>query len=279
MQLKDYIQGNRRGKEANKLEREAMNDPFLQGAIDGFDSVAGDHAKIIEQLEEKYSRPSVALKSKNKTLFYWAAASVLLIIGFGVYYFFFDEDRVEINYRTSRVAEESSKLSSMDSSLSETRSDSLIAGITHDSVNSATSPATTDNVSNLSKEYVFARDTTSSPEQSKEQVAQTTMNQVEIAKAEEKMSISEEAKEKKVATFGEKEFQTWCKQRVSKDIYDSNGSSSVEISFFVNESGKPSYLEFKKYSSEEAKEEIGKIFFSSPLWTETNRKVTMTVRW
>ena len=79
MQLKDYIQGDRRGKEANRLEREAMNDPFLQDALEGFDAVPGDHAKIIEQLEKR-------IVSKNNRRFYLygsVAATILLLIGFG----------------------------------------------------------------------------------------------------------------------------------------------------------------------------------------------------
>ena len=43
MSLKNYIQGKRQGKNANQLEREALNDPFLQDAIDGFDSIQGEH--------------------------------------------------------------------------------------------------------------------------------------------------------------------------------------------------------------------------------------------
>ena len=53
MKLKDYIQGKRHGKEANRLEREAMNDPFLNDAIDGFDSVEGDHLSVIAELEKQ----------------------------------------------------------------------------------------------------------------------------------------------------------------------------------------------------------------------------------
>jgi hypothetical protein len=41
MNFKDYIQGKRHGREANQIEHEAMNDPFLQDAIDGFDNVQG----------------------------------------------------------------------------------------------------------------------------------------------------------------------------------------------------------------------------------------------
>jgi hypothetical protein len=87
MLLKDYIRGDKRGKEANRLEREAMNDPFLQGALEGFEKVAGDHAGIIEALEKKYARPAGVPQKNRKLYVYWsAAASILLLIGFGIYF-------------------------------------------------------------------------------------------------------------------------------------------------------------------------------------------------
>lgn len=81
MNFKDYIQGKRHGREANQLEHEAMNDPFLQDAIDGFDSVQGNHLPIIEELERKIEK-----KSKRKVLLIRyatisIAASVALLIG------------------------------------------------------------------------------------------------------------------------------------------------------------------------------------------------------
>ena len=85
MKLIDYIQGNRRGKEANQLEREAMNDPFLQDAIDGFDAVAGDHLSAIHDLENQLRQKATKLKQRvNYRL--WAvgvAASVILLLGIG----------------------------------------------------------------------------------------------------------------------------------------------------------------------------------------------------
>lgn len=85
MRLKDYIKGKRQGKEANQLEREAMNDPFLQDAMDGFDAVSGDHFAEIEDLENKLQQKQY---SKKKTIYYrwWtiaAAASIVLILGIG----------------------------------------------------------------------------------------------------------------------------------------------------------------------------------------------------
>lgn len=79
MNLKDYIRGQRRGKEANQLERKAMGDSFLQDAIDGYDSVEGNHISAIDDLEKRLSAPE---KRFNKRIWIWAvAAAVVLLIG------------------------------------------------------------------------------------------------------------------------------------------------------------------------------------------------------
>lgn len=85
MKLTDYIQGKRRGPEANKLEREAMDNPFLQEAMDGFDAVSGDHLQAIGELESQLQQK---LTRRRKVLNYrlWAltaAASVVLFLGIG----------------------------------------------------------------------------------------------------------------------------------------------------------------------------------------------------
>lgn len=77
MNLKDYIQGKRHGKEANQLEREAMNDPFLQDAIDGYDSLAGNHLHTIEKLEKKIAHKPARM---DKRVWIWVAAALLLLL-------------------------------------------------------------------------------------------------------------------------------------------------------------------------------------------------------
>ncbi len=77
MNLKDYIRGERHGKEANRLEREAMEDPFLQGAIDGYDSVEGDHYSVIQKLERKLAQPR---KRVSRRIWIAAAAALLLLL-------------------------------------------------------------------------------------------------------------------------------------------------------------------------------------------------------
>ena len=44
MSLIDYINGKRKGKDAHRLEKEAMRDTFLQDALDGFHLVDDDHS-------------------------------------------------------------------------------------------------------------------------------------------------------------------------------------------------------------------------------------------
>ena len=85
MKLIDYIQGKRRGQEANKLEREAMNDPFLQDAIDGFDAVQDDHVQTIRDLEREIIDKTTKRKPliSHRTWAIGAAASVILILGIG----------------------------------------------------------------------------------------------------------------------------------------------------------------------------------------------------
>ena len=49
MKLLDYIRGLRKGKEAHRLEKESMKDPFLADAMDGYHQVEGDHEQQIRQ--------------------------------------------------------------------------------------------------------------------------------------------------------------------------------------------------------------------------------------
>ena len=47
MKLLDYIRGLRKGKEAHRLERESMRDPFLADAMDGYSQVEGNHEQQV----------------------------------------------------------------------------------------------------------------------------------------------------------------------------------------------------------------------------------------
>lgn len=84
MKLLDYIKGNRRGKEAHDLEKSAMNDPFLADAIEGYDSVNGDHIRNIENLHNKISKKT----QNHNNIFIWkiAVAAIIFITAFSGYF-------------------------------------------------------------------------------------------------------------------------------------------------------------------------------------------------
>jgi hypothetical protein len=86
MKLFQYIRGTRRGKEINRLEREAMRDPFLADALEGFDKVAGDdHEWRIKEVRTEISKKTES--GKRSVFRYWSiAASILLFIGCGGYF-------------------------------------------------------------------------------------------------------------------------------------------------------------------------------------------------
>lgn len=86
MRFRRYIQGSRRGREANRLERQAMHDPFLAEALEGYDRVKDDPMPRIDLLRRK-------IRSRNQRrldIFKYGgiAASLLFILGFGIYFGF-----------------------------------------------------------------------------------------------------------------------------------------------------------------------------------------------
>ena len=85
MKLLDYIRGLRKGKEAHRLERESMQDPFLADAMDGYNQVEGNHEQRIEKLRMQVSAHSA--KKKNTRAITWSIAACLAI-GFGVSSYF-----------------------------------------------------------------------------------------------------------------------------------------------------------------------------------------------
>ncbi|MDR2286414.1 MAG: carboxypeptidase-like regulatory domain-containing protein [Prevotellaceae bacterium] len=109
MNLYQYIQGIRRGKEINRLEREAMNDPFLADALDGFDNVAdSNHEHRIKKMRTKVLSKT---KRKKRIIRYAGiAASLLFIIGIGGYFLLNDnrvtEKQADVNVAQKQIVEQ-----------------------------------------------------------------------------------------------------------------------------------------------------------------------------
>ncbi len=86
MKLLKYIQGFHKGKEAHRIEKEAMRDPFLREALEGFDSVPDDHLKQIEALRRQVEIRSQG-SNRQRLLWGWGIAASLFVCAFlGGYY-------------------------------------------------------------------------------------------------------------------------------------------------------------------------------------------------
>lgn len=93
MNIFQYIQGLRTGKEANHTEFEAMKDSFLADALDGYTETKGNHKRQIEKLQN-----SVINKCKKKSnygLIGGIAATALVLVGIGVYLLVIEPDMVK----------------------------------------------------------------------------------------------------------------------------------------------------------------------------------------
>ena len=84
--IRNYLRGDRRGKAANRLEREALSDPFLHEALEGYDVLPGNDAGDLERLERMIDRKGY--RGRKMWWGYIAAASLLV----GVFLFLWKQE-------------------------------------------------------------------------------------------------------------------------------------------------------------------------------------------
>ncbi len=86
MKLLDYIRGARKGKEAHRLEKEAMRDPFLADALEGYSRVGNGADEQIEELRRRIR--ARAVRKRNHAVVWSIAASLLIGVCIGSYFLF-----------------------------------------------------------------------------------------------------------------------------------------------------------------------------------------------
>lgn len=79
MKLINYIKGERRGADAHSLEKEAMRDPFLQEALDGFDAVDDDHMARLANIQRQIGQASPRTSRVQLVWKIVIAASVIIV--------------------------------------------------------------------------------------------------------------------------------------------------------------------------------------------------------
>jgi len=94
MSLENYLKGDRFGEKAYELEKEAMQDPFLQDAIDGYDQEDDRPTNNLKKLKNQLKKKT---KRNSRYLQLWGIAivGVLVIIGLSIFYFLYGNDNKE----------------------------------------------------------------------------------------------------------------------------------------------------------------------------------------
>lgn len=99
MNLWQYIQGSRKGKEAHEIEKEAMKDPFLADALAGYETSRGNPQKEVARLQKeivKRQKRTVVKTRKKSNLNVWGtAAGLLLVVAASAWYYLQDGEYVQ----------------------------------------------------------------------------------------------------------------------------------------------------------------------------------------
>lgn len=82
MKFLGYIKGKRKSREAHRIERDSMQDPFLYEAIEGFDSIDDNHIRRISNIQARIRAKSQSVKKGYGRA--WQTAAAIFIITFGI---------------------------------------------------------------------------------------------------------------------------------------------------------------------------------------------------
>jgi len=306
MALLDYIKGKRYGKEANRLERESMEDAFLQEALDGYDTVLSNHLHSIERLEKTITTQST-YRSQRKMLFYYSiAASVAIVLGISSYFFFKPSEGALLAQqqkiaaptkaeKTKQVALADTK--AVDNNLrtdklldvkQETQQDKQKLPLVKEKIvpekKPISEPLKKDQQPTVAPETASV-ETQKKPAVSSNRLAEMAVlgKEVEKAKASTLASSTEKNETTQAAEpkrdFGKKQFKAFFMSKVKKQACGAK-KASVEVSFTLNEDQYPSSFRIKNFSCEEAKNEVIRILSYSPRWTlKAGEQVRMRLDW
>jgi hypothetical protein len=246
MNFLHYITKSRKGKEAQRIEREAMKDPFLADAIEGYDLVTNeDPAKRIAHIRETIRRKTRKRVSLLRTAGIVAgiAASLLVLVGIGSLFM----------PRNVLFLEESSIAYSPD-----------------------TASSFEDNAKMMCDESDWADDLwEEKASQSQEQWIDHSLTVPEPTPLRNNAIKGEP----KPAT-GERAYKEYIYDNLFLPAFDecSDTKGQVVIAFKINAKGRPYDLDIKKSLCPTADQEAIRVVQQGPSWTLGDRIAIVTIR-
>jgi len=264
MNLLSYIQGKRYGEEAYQLEKEAMRDPFLQDAIDGYDRINDHPSYHLKKLEKYLSKRT---RRRSRALQIWGiAVAVLLIIVLSIIFFLGNRDNLL-----------------KDTALLENHKDEIISNYKDDSLQYV-KDSLSNSKQNIVVNQTVEQDKSIQPVQSA-QTAQTAQPK-EIEKFKENSEDfqdspvempsqynlpNEEIEEQTppVPAKGNEAYNSYIGQnrRQIKDANSENQHGKVILIFHVNKQGRPVDIAVLRPLCPAADKEAIRLLQNGPDWT------------
>lgn len=287
--MKDYI-SNREGEEANQLERRSMNDPFLRDAIDGFDSVEGSHLSVIRKLEEQIGGKKEK-KSSNPGPWIWIVVLIAALLAASPFLWKTIRQTIE-----NAGQKHSNQNLSIDENIPASRDSALHADhfVNEESTSQSDSlPYKEEKSSPLSipeksdqKKAISIPPTLTSEESEESNIAKspelqekttdTTVNQTIESKNPSESQANKTQITHTSSTFGENEFISYFKRNYDRSLCEGQTISFV-VNFYVSPTGHPGNIAITENNCPEMATEIKRLLLGSPIWSKTNRRVTLQI--
>jgi hypothetical protein len=272
MNLDRYIQGIRKGRDINYLEREAMRDPFLADALEGYDHVKGEHLERINAMKKQIIQQT---RPKNNLFRYWSIAAVaLLVIATGVYLLQNKLPHLTDDFYTK---------------LPEIKPDANTAAIDTIAIDTEKTDAIQPDSLPVPDYFFKKQDTTSFFIARFEYVAKTSMDSLLgpliIKKIGEKQSEEKPAQPETIVpgpkpAVGYKEYENYLRREMIRPVEDDceGVKGKVVLAFSINGNGRPYDISVERSLCPSLDAEAIRLLREGPGWISGDRSARVEVR-
>lgn len=228
----NYLRGDRKGKEANSLEKEALNDAFLYEALEGLAGVQRDVVRDIEYLSKRLREKT---KSRREIIGKaWKIAAVSVAVGFGVWLGFRQMQTVGVRQRV--VAAGLAENEIPERGITEKNDTSMTGG-----------------------------------NEEQRQTAETDTVRVWRRPESPVSSTVAEGNRGSVPFGGYEKFYRYIQDslRYPQDALEQELEGEIKLSFYVNKAGRPSHIRVVKWITYSCNREAIRLLSEGPAWNYT----------
>lgn len=270
MNFLDYIKGNRKGKEAHRIEKDSMADLFLYEAIEGFDSIEDDHIRRIGNIQKRLNTKSKARNHQQSHFWQIAATVAVLIFGLAGYLFidYYHKPTLQAHGGEPKI---------IDIYVPQTYYVENITTIAQKNVEltKAYKPGRTHSKIRLSTEDIIS-------EEELDELIGNEEHPIEIYLPEnfdEHTAVTRSTDGKPQPVTGFDKFEQYLKRSMRRPTDDAckDRKGKVVVDFFVNEQGQPYLFEVVQSLCGTSDNEAIRLIQSGPKWTLGKERVRVRV--